>query len=85
MSIYLTLHRILTYLREISLYGNPSDDSTCKKHGANMIPVNGLFMFTAMTLGVHSYPEEIHGLKPPQAHCSLQSSFHELVFTLDLA
>lgn len=40
-----------------------------------MIPVNDFYMFTVMTLGVHSHQEEIRGLKPTQAHCSLQSPF----------
>lgn len=44
-----------------------------------MIPVNGVFMLTVVTLAVHSHQEEIHGLKPAQAHCSLQSLFHGLV------
>lgn len=44
-----------------------------------MIAVNGVLMLTVMMLGVHSHQEEIHGLKPAQAHCTLQSPFHGLV------
>lgn len=66
------------FKRYISVW-NHNDYSKCYRRGTNMISVDGLFMFTDMTLGVHNHQEEIHGLKPVQTHCSPQSPFHGLL------
>lgn len=41
----------------------------------NMIPITGLHVLTVMMLGILGHWGRIHGLKPAQASCSLQSSF----------
>ena len=52
-------------------------------HNTSMIPITSLYnMFIVTTLGIPGNWEEICGLKPGQARCSLQNAFARcLAFT----
>lgn len=50
------------HLAEYSNCNRQLDDNT------NVTPVNGTYKCTVMTHSVPSHQEEIHGLKPTQAH-----------------